>query len=433
MGSRVSACSWTGLASSGSPDRPARDTWYNGSTNCVVLVQEPGHNFGMKHSSSMKCGGVVFHDVPMGNCVHSEYGDPYDPMGRACRHMNSYQKAYEGWFGGCNVVDVTSTGTFTLLPIELACNGVQALQIPMPKARPFYRSGGGGTATTINLTHYYVEMRASQGFDRGLTPQVQIRVSGDIRLRTQGGINTWILDNNPATTAFEGLVAGGSFTDPEGTVKITVEAIDSTKATVRVDIEGGMGAPKCLDGTTLEAPGPGAESCAPAPVAAGSAPPMLPPLPDGGARGDVAVRPPLDVAPARPSDAGPLRDGPQARPADGGAPGNNEPGGSTGRADGGRADAELIMGAPGADGGAGPRAGGGGSPGGSGTAGAAGAAGSGSGPAGGSDKLEDAGCGCRVGGRPGGPAVAPVALALLAACGVGARRLGRRGRRGASA
>src|SRR5262249_43512371 len=58
-GSKNSSCSWSGLASVGTPDRPSKDTWYNASTSCVVLVQEPGHNFGMQHSSSRSCGGTA--------------------------------------------------------------------------------------------------------------------------------------------------------------------------------------------------------------------------------------------------------------------------------------------------------------------------------------------------------------------------------------
>ncbi len=293
LGSKNAACAWSGLASLGTPNSPSRDTWYNASTNCVVLVQEPGHNFGMKHSSSLKCpNGVVFEDAPNGTCVHSEYGDSYDPMGRACRHMNSYQKAYQGWYGSCNVIDVTSTGTFTLLPTELPCDGVQSLQIAMPKSRPFARSGGGGADSTVNLTHYYVEMRSGVGFDKGLAPQVQIRVSGDIRLRTQGGLNSWFLDMNPATANLDGLAAGGTYTDPAGTIKITVQAIDAAKATVNVEIQGGTGGPTCQDGTALAAPGPGPESCAAAPSIPGDAPPLS--LGDGGVRDGGATTRPTD-------------------------------------------------------------------------------------------------------------------------------------------
>jgi len=278
MGRRVSACAWSGLAMVGSPDRPARDTWFNGSSGCLVLVHEPGHNLGLKHASSMNCGTRVFVDAPNGVCTHSEYGDTMDAMGSGCRHMNAYTKTYQGWFGGCNMVDVSASGTFNLLPVELPCNGIQALQIKMPKTRPFYRSGGGGSAGTTNLTHYYVEFRAPIGFDgahgtlSALRPQVQIRVSGDIRTRTQSGLNTWYLDMNPSARGLDGLLAGGSFTDPAGGITIAVEAIEAAKATVRIAITGGTGSPTCMDGVTrITAPGPGPESCASGPSVPGNA------------------------------------------------------------------------------------------------------------------------------------------------------------------
>ena len=79
FGTNQSACQWSGLASLGTPDKPSKDTWYNASTNCVVLVQEPGHNFGMQHSSSLTCPGASFLDNPA-TCTASEYGDIFDPM-----------------------------------------------------------------------------------------------------------------------------------------------------------------------------------------------------------------------------------------------------------------------------------------------------------------------------------------------------------------
>jgi MYXO-CTERM domain-containing protein len=299
MGSKVSACSWSGLAMVGSPDRPAKDTWFNASSGCVVLVHEPGHNLGLKHASSMKCGTDVFVDAPDGVCTHSEYGDTLDAMGSSCRHMSSVTKGYEKWFGGCNQVDVTATGTFTLLPIEVPCDGIQGLQIAMPKTRPFYRSGGGGSAGTTNLTHYYIEFRSAYGFDgkhgtmAALKPQVQIRVSGDLRKSSQSGLNTWYLDMDPATTALDGLLVGGTFKDPAGGITIKVDAIETTKATVSVEIENGTGAPTCMDGTsTVTAPGPGPESCAAAPAV----PSATPVVGDGG------------LIPVQIPDAGPSRD-----------------------------------------------------------------------------------------------------------------------------
>jgi MYXO-CTERM domain-containing protein len=276
FGTANNACQWSGLASLGTPQNPSRDTWYNHSTNCVVLVQEPGHNFGMQHSSSLACPGASYADDP-NTCTDSEYGDVFDPMGGGCRHMNGWQKSYQGWLQGCNVVKVTDSGTFNLVPIEPSCNGVQLLQIKSPKSRTFNRpAGGGGNAGVETFTHYYVELRAPDDFDgtlasgsRALTPMVLIHVANDLRTRTQSGLHTFLLDMTPSTagrTAFNdaGLAAGQSFTDPAGGLTITTQSLSATGATINVTYASGSGsgaAPTCIDSTTFAPPGPGIESC----------------------------------------------------------------------------------------------------------------------------------------------------------------------------
>jgi hypothetical protein len=268
-------CRWSGLAEAGRPDRPSRHTWYNASVSCVVLVQEPGHNLGMTHSSAMKCGHLPFSDTPSAHCIHLEYGDPYDPMGGGCRHMNAFQKASQGWFDGCNVVQASGSGSFTLLPLELACDGVQALQVPMPRRRPFLH-GLDGAFT--ELTHYYLELRSPRGIDRGLGPVVQVRVSSGTRSRAERGVRTWFLDMDPATAPLDGLQVGGRFTDPTGSPIFTVEAINEHQATVRVELTGGApGAATCGDGRPLGGAGPGPESCAAGPSGPEGTPPPLPP------------------------------------------------------------------------------------------------------------------------------------------------------------
>ena len=107
--------------------------------------------------------------------------------------MNAWQKQYQGWFGGCNGVRVTGSGTFTLLPFEQQCNGVQFLQIKMPKTRPYNRpAGGGGGAGTDNLDWYYLELRTPLDFDgtlgngtTSLSPRVLVHVGANPRTRTQ--------------------------------------------------------------------------------------------------------------------------------------------------------------------------------------------------------------------------------------------------------
>jgi hypothetical protein len=268
FGQRTTACEWAGLGSVGTSQSPARDTWYNGSTSCVVLVQEPGHNFGMQHSSSLRCGTAAYADDPNG-CTVSEYGDPFDPMGGGCRHMNAWQKAYQGWFGGCNGVRVSSSATFTLLPLESACNGTQFLQIKSPKSRLLNRpAAGGGGASTETLGYYYVELRAPLDFDgtlgnrTGLTPTVLVHVGNDLRTRNQAGLHTFLLDMKPSTGSSSGfsdagLVTGQTFSDPAGGLTITATAVSATSATIQVTYTVEGGAPTCLDGSTFTPPGAG--------------------------------------------------------------------------------------------------------------------------------------------------------------------------------
>jgi hypothetical protein len=259
LGARTTACGWSGLAESGLPSRPTNDSWYNGSAGCVVLVQEPGHNFGMMHSSSMTCGTTPFADDADGKCTHNEYGDRYDPMGGSCNHMNAWQKVFEGWLQKCNGVTVKSSGMYTLQPLELACDGPQVLQIPMPKVRPFGRSGGGGTATVENIGYYYLELRTARGFDDTIrsAPTVLVHVAEDFRARMDRGRHTWILDMDPTTrTTIDGLGAGKSFTDPAGGVSFSVVSISPDSATIQVTLPNGTGAATCLDDTVFDAAAP---------------------------------------------------------------------------------------------------------------------------------------------------------------------------------
>jgi MYXO-CTERM domain-containing protein len=303
---QTSACEWSGLSS-------GTHTFYNGSSGCVVLAQEPGHSFGLAHSSSLTCtdasgATVAFADDPQASCVHSEYGNGYDTMGGGCRHFSGYQKVYRTYLQGCNVAQVNGSGTFTLHPIESACNGVQVIQVPMPKVRPFSSSGGGSGDRTTNLAFYNVELRAPIGaFDgssNAMVPSVLVNAAPDWRVFGQGGggrgrgntrgEHIWLLDMAPTSSGTStgggrgqrggngsghALALGQTFTDPAGGVSITTEAVSATSATIRVDITtsipmggaggasgtggagGGVSLPAgtiatCLDDKPLLAPGP---------------------------------------------------------------------------------------------------------------------------------------------------------------------------------
>lgn len=219
-------CGFGGLASVGSVADPARDSWYNGNFGCVVRNQEIGHNYGMGHSHSYDCTDEMGMDVPFGdNCEHIEYGDPYDPMGGGCSHMNTVQKAYMGWLEGCNIVETAASGTYTLLPMELPCNGTQTLRFRAYDDR-----------------YYYLEYRQPLGVDAndGLDG-VLVHVSGGFEYSP----SPYILDVGNAGV----LDAGDSYTDPEGVVTMTVVEHDGTRAIVDIQFaDGGSGTPECYGG-----------------------------------------------------------------------------------------------------------------------------------------------------------------------------------------
>ena len=184
---------------------------------------------------------------------------------------------------------VQSSGTFTLLPFEMACDGAQFLQIKAPKPRQFMRpAAGGGSATTENLDYYYLEARTPVDFDgtlgnsRALTPQVLVHMAADLRGRTDRGLHTFLLDMTPSTSSFgdAALPVGVPFTDPAGGLTITVDSVSNAGATITVEYAAAGGAaPTCMDGTTAfaarrgrawsPAPGPSAQRARRAPAGSG--------------------------------------------------------------------------------------------------------------------------------------------------------------------
>jgi MYXO-CTERM domain-containing protein len=234
----------------GNPMRPAVYSSYENSS-LTGGAQEIGHNLGMVHEHTMNCGGQTMPD-DLSSCTNVEYGSRLSFMGMGRGHPSAYHKAQQGWLSGCNVVRAGGAGTFTLFPLETACNATQLIQVRAPKSRP--------APVNTTVTHYYLELRVPVGYDSMAVngPQVMIYIAPDLSTANQSARNTFLLDLTPATMQLSdaGLAtAGQSFSDPGGGLTFTLDAVSMTSATVTVS-GNGSGAHTCVNGMAFTAPGP---------------------------------------------------------------------------------------------------------------------------------------------------------------------------------
>jgi MYXO-CTERM domain-containing protein len=254
MNPKQSLCAWAVMSQNSMTPHVGKDSWYNGTLGCLSTIQGILAYDGLQKAGSLTCPNSAPFADDASTCTVSQFGDRLDVMGQgSCRHTNAWNKQFMGWFGKCNAIRVAGSGTFNLHPTELACNGIQSIQVPFPKGRAL-------TNPAMTLTSYYLEVRAAIGFDMGLQTQVLVHVGTDPRPGT--GFTTYLLNASGNVNA-PGLVAGGKFTDPDAASGLTIEVLSILNDVASVKItRTAMGATTCLDGSS-PSPASGPTVCNP--------------------------------------------------------------------------------------------------------------------------------------------------------------------------
>ena len=199
----------------------------------TLISHELGHNFGFNHASSESYASEPLGPVAT-TPTHDEYGDRFSIMGLAYTygtttltgHYAAPHKIAAGWLGTQNYTNVTTSGTYTLVPAESGTSGLQALRIQRGSANQFL----------------WVEYRQSLGYDSsfGLSGfSTQVYTGALIHLEDPTGYSgyTRLLNfSSPATTNFvtPALVAGSTWRDPYTPLSITVNSANSLGMSVTV-------------------------------------------------------------------------------------------------------------------------------------------------------------------------------------------------------
>ena len=208
---------------------PGSNSWLNGAMDRRTTVHEQGHNYGMGHARAYSCTSASGARVTFSkSCVGSEYGDPYDAMGRTSyvAHFTGYRKNQAGWLGTTRrrILNSSSPTTFTLPPLERAATLPNVVVANSP--------------TTAGRS-YWLEYRRPIGMDARLPSGA----TGGVMIHLRDGTRFGLLDPTPRdasmTTAV--LKPGTSWLSPDY-VRFTVGTVSSTGA--RVTVTGAKPGPK---------------------------------------------------------------------------------------------------------------------------------------------------------------------------------------------
>lgn len=160
---------------------PAR-VYLPGRMYAGIVTHEIGHNLGFNHANFRSCSSpVTVNQMQYTNdtCSNVEYGDIYDTMGASGTYfhsINAPHRVQAGWLDPSQITTVTSSGTYTITPLNVNNGGVKTIRI----------------AESSVDENYYLEYRLATGFDSNLDGA---QING-IFVHSWGGNSTYLLDAN---------------------------------------------------------------------------------------------------------------------------------------------------------------------------------------------------------------------------------------------
>lgn len=242
--------SWAGRKLPGVPGESIV-SFLHGTTASLEghIAHEFGHTYGLPHAQKYICPNGDFYTNR--GCTYYEYGDSFDVMGNGfgnpagpALHTNMRHKAMLLATDENSVQTVTTSGEYTIYPLERGTSKTQLLQIP----RPGMFTLPGFEFIAPERMFYYVDLRKRIGFDAPLPGKeidkgVLIHLSEGIVNRLYNtNYNTALINTSDDIPAAPYTV-GEAFQDNIG--KITIEPIEITDQYARVRVTFGTNWLKC--------------------------------------------------------------------------------------------------------------------------------------------------------------------------------------------
>lgn len=156
-----------------------------------AIIHELGHTLGAGHASKYDCVDSNNKAVPISNnCTIDQYGDPFDTMAAFnAHHMSNFNNGRiltDGIFNPANILTVTSSGDYSLVPAEAPSAGVQIIRIPQ-----LYNLIGGVSK------YYYLEYRQSSGAFDNFSPDEPVVKGVTIRIAPDFGYSCFLSQISP--------------------------------------------------------------------------------------------------------------------------------------------------------------------------------------------------------------------------------------------